>query len=204
MSGSAEPSGILRARSRVVKRATALLVTCGAIAVPAPAQASSGSPHSLVPKCAWVGSTLVTKTIREPVRALAPSWATSTAPVLTCAYVERVPLLQFANAPIVSIRFAESQGLPRPPRSQAVRGLGHCAGHAPCPGKSAAWLSVNYVTKQAIYRFRYISSVDLRVRDGLNSIEIAAVTPNGPMPVSNEVSRVEALARSLLSRFAVR
>jgi hypothetical protein len=204
MSGRAEPSGIMRARSRVAKRAAVLLVACGAIAVPAHVQASSGSAHSLVPKCAWVPSALVANTIREPVRALVPSWATARAPVLTCGYVERVPLLQFPNAPIFSVRFAESQGLPRQSRSQAVRGLGHCAGHAPCPGKSAAWLSVNYVTKPGIYRFRYISSVDLRVRDGLNSIEIAAVTPNGPMAVSNEVSRVEALARSLLPRFAVR
>ena len=205
MSGCADPSLILRALTRAPVRVGVLLATLGAIVLSTVAPTAAGAHGFPVPSCTWVSPALLAKTIGERVRALSPSWSSVKAPVLTCGYVERVPQLQFTNAPIVSVRFAETQSLPRGRRSKSVGGLGHCAGHAACHnGAKPADLSVTYVLKRGLYSFRYISVVDLRVQDGLDAIEITVVTPNGPAPVFNEVSRIEGLMRLLLPRFSVR
>ena len=124
--------------------------------------------------------------------------------MLTCAYVERQPLLQSSKVPILQIRFAESQHLTTHSKSKRVRKLGHCQASGCSVHGAAAWLSVTYTRKPAIYSFRYISGVDLRVQDGLNAIEIVLATPDGPLPVSDAVSRIEDLMRRLLPKFEQR
>lgn len=184
------------------------LLAVVAIGVPlsaiVPAPAGAGAKSFSVPKCSWATPKQVSKTLGESVRAKPGVWTTVTAPVLTCAYVERQPLLQAGSVPIFQIRFAETQRLKAHSKSKRVRKLGHCQGSScPAPG-AAAWLSVTYTRKPAIYSFRYISGVDLRVQDGLNAIEIILATPDGPLPVSNAVSRIEDLMRRLLPKFEQR
>jgi hypothetical protein len=161
--------------------------------------ASAGASSVPVPTCAWASASAVSKTLGERVRALPGSWTTVTAPVLTCSYVERQPLLQSHNAPILQIRFDETQRLTKRAKSKKVRKLGHCQGST-CG--AAAYLSVSYTRKPAIYSFRYVSGIDLRVQDGLNAIEIVLSTPDGPLPVANGAARLEDLMRRLLPRFA--
>jgi hypothetical protein len=186
---------------RGVASLAAVVALIGALS--AVVSAPAGAKSSKVPTCAWAPAKDVSKTIGEPVRARAGVWSTVTAPVLTCAYVERQPLLQAANVPILQIRFAETQTVSKGSKSKKVKKLGHCATQ-PCPVKgAAAWLSVTYTRKPAIYSFRYVSGVDLRVQDGLNAIEIVLATPDGPMPAGDPVTRIEALMRLLLPKFAV-
>jgi hypothetical protein len=191
--------------ARVVARCLALLAVAAVgipllAALPAPAGAKSFS----VPKCSWATSKEVSKTLGESVRSLAGVWTTVTAPVLTCAYVERQPLLQASKAPILQIRFAETQRVKPRSRSKRVKKLGHCQGSS-CPvNGAAALLSVTYTRKPAIYAFRYISGIDLRVQDGLNAIEIVLATPDGPLPVRDAVARIENLMRRLLPKFEQR
>jgi hypothetical protein len=170
----------------------------GALSAPAGAKSFS------VPKCSWATSKDASKVLGEPVRSLPGVWTTVSAPVLTCAYVERQPLLQAGKAPILQIRFAETQRLKAHSKSKRVKKLGHCQGSS-CPvNGAAALLSVTYTRKPAIYPFRYISGIDLRVQDGLNAIEIVVATPDGPLPVRDAVSRIEDLMRRLLPKFEQR
>jgi hypothetical protein len=193
---------VRRARAQLAARIVPVVTAAaaGGMLWAATVPASAGASSVPVPTCAWASASVVSKALGERVRALPGAWTTVTAPVLTCSYLERQPLLQSRNAPILQIRFDETQRLTKRAKSKKVRRLGHCQGQSTCG--AAAYLSVSYTRKPAIYSFRYVSGVDLRVQDGNNAIEIVLSTPDGPLPVADGAARLEDLMRRLLPKFA--
>jgi hypothetical protein len=94
-----------------------------------------------VPSCKWVPTSLLHSTLGLQVRAVAPVWSTSIAPVLTCGYVERQPALQFGNVNIITVQFRELQRFKVTQGATAVHGLGSCIKRSSCPKPhSPAWL----------------------------------------------------------------
>lgn len=182
-------------------RVLALFAAVGFLAIAATAAGAKGFP---VPNCNWMPPSRVSAAIGERVRALAPAWTTTSAPVLTCGFAESRSLLQSKDGEVVVVRFAETQRLRHSAAATPIKRFGHCPSSYRCTKRRGpAWLTVSYASTRGIYAFRFISGVDVRVQDGVNAIEIAVITPNGPTSVANEVSQIEALARHLLPRFAV-
>ena len=187
---------------------TTLLVTAlVAIGCGATASAAGGGGFP-VPKCGWAPASLVQKTFGVNVRAIKGSWRTQIAPVLTCAYVERRPKLQFGFVPLVTVQYRELQHF-RTTGLTYVRGLGSCVARSSCPQPhKSAWILVAhskltpaYPIAYPIYQIPYVSGVGLYVEDGLNALVIVVSNPDGPLPVKNEVGQVEQLARKLLPLF---
>jgi hypothetical protein len=184
--------------------------TGAASAAPAPSGAATvenaWARSFPVPSCGWAPSSLVSKTIDDPVRAEKPAWMTVFAPILVCQYVERRPQLQLGNDPIVIVRYAENQRFMPPVGSTFVRGLGRCRNNVTCPSPhEPAWLYIRQdLTQPGPQGLPFVSGVDLRVQDGLNAIEIMVDNPDGPLAVASEAKQAERLARKLLPKFSWR
>lgn len=184
--------------------------TGAASAAPAPSAAATvenaWARSFPVPSCGWAPSSLVSKTIDDPVRAEKPAWMTVFAPILVCRYVERRPQLQFGNDPIVTVRYAENQRFMPPAGSTFVRGLGKCVSNGTCPSPhEPAWIYIRQdLTQPGPQGLPFVSGVDLRVQDGLNAIEITVENPDGPLAVASEAKQAERLARMLLPEFSWR
>jgi hypothetical protein len=167
--------------------------------------ATAGGRAFPVPSCGWAPARVITGTVGEPVRALAPVWGTEIAPVLTCRYAERVPKLQLGGSPLVSIQFREQQLVRPPAGAVSVPGLGSCVAGRTCPksGK-AAWLfqvSTAAGAGKSRYAVRFTKLAALEFEDGFNEITIIVVNPNGPLPIANEARALERLARKLAPEF---
>ncbi len=181
-----------------------VVLLLGAMGALAPA-ASAGGQRFPVPSCGWAPAAAIGRTVGEPVRALAPSWGTEIAPVLSCQYVEQEPKLQLPSTPLVVIEFREQQ-LVRPPAGAVnVPGLGSCVANRTCPqGGKAAWLyelTSDATTGNSGTSGRFTKLAALEVEDGFNEITILVENPEGPLPIAREARSLERLARQLIPRF---
>jgi hypothetical protein len=135
------------------------------------------------------------------VRAPRSTWSTTSSPVLTCGYAELSPKHQVGGASVVSIEFHEYQRFTLGSGWTFVKGLGSCAGGPFCPAPNKpAWVQTTIGYTPGPNSYAYDSQVVLRVKDGLNAIQITVADPSAPI-AGNPIAQAEAIARSLLPRF---
>ncbi len=158
-----------------------------------------------MPSCSWAPAKLVGESVGESVAALSPQWGTQIAPVLSCRYVERVPHVQVAGAPLVTIEFREQQMVRPPAGAVSLSHLGSCVSAVSCPARGhPAWLYTvtGFGTAAASpYAVKFSEVEALEVEDGVNQLTILVQSPDGPLPVAGESGALERLGRRLLPLF---
>ncbi|HWD84739.1 MAG TPA: hypothetical protein VG321_03235 [Solirubrobacteraceae bacterium] len=183
-------------RRRLFPALGALAAVSASLACAVPAGAH-GFP---IPRCGWVSKARVQSTFGVHVKARKPYWMTKIAPVLHCNFMESQSNLQVPGKPIIRVQFRELQRLEPAAGFVPVAHLGDCRRRVSCTGGHSAWL----YTQQAgssLSLTPFTAGVSLGVVTGLNSIVIQIENPFGPLPVSNEVTAAEHLARRLVRRF---
>ncbi|HWD63564.1 MAG TPA: hypothetical protein VG405_00195 [Solirubrobacteraceae bacterium] len=186
--------------NRVGIRLRPALGTLAAASVMLTCAAPASAHRFPIPRCGWVSKSRVQRTFGVQVKARKPYWATKIAPVLHCNFTERQSGLQVPGQPIVRVQFRELQRLEPQSGFVPVEHLGNCRRRVSCTKGKSAWL----YTQQAYSSLSptpFTASVSLGVEAGLNSIVIQVANPFGPLPVANEVTAAEHLAKKLARRF---